>query len=106
MAEIVATTHTTIALYFNSIQIKDKGNRNNNTPVALFKSVCSTINLFVRTTPQITVTILIPPITTIQIHNHIGTSNSDKILIKRITTNIKSAKVSNLVQRRLLYVFF
>ena len=53
MVEIVATTHTTIALYFNSIQIKDKGNRNNNTPVALFKSVCSTINLFVRTNPHI-----------------------------------------------------
>ncbi len=53
MAEIVATTHTIIALYFKSTQTNDKGKRNNNTPVVLFKSVCSTINLFVRTNPHI-----------------------------------------------------
>ena len=38
------------------------GNRNNNTPVILFRRVCSTISLFVQITPNIILAILIPAI--------------------------------------------
>ena len=106
MAEIVATTHTIIAPNPQYIQNNVKGNKNNITPVTLFRRVCSTINLLVQTNPHNTFAILNPAITTIQIHNHIGTSISNQILIKRITTNIKSAIVSNFAPKALTVFVF
>ena len=71
------------------IQNNVKGNKNNNTPVILFKRVCSTISLFVQTTPNIILAFLIPAIAIIRIHSHMKTPIPDNILINKTVTNIK-----------------
>ena len=93
---------TTMALYLNSTQNKAKGNKNNNTPVHLFKRVCSTTSLFLCINPNITFATFIPAIKIIQIHKTMGTSTAYKILINKIVTNIKSAIVSNFAQKLLV----
>lgn len=63
----MATEQTTTALYFSSMKNNVKGNKNSNSPVILFITVCSTINLFLQINPDITFMILIIAITRIHI---------------------------------------
>ena len=59
-----------MAMYFNSTNGIAKGNKNSNSPVALFIIVCKDINCFLDTYPHMILLILINAITLPHIHNH------------------------------------
>lgn len=87
--------HIMIALYFNLTKYSVRGSKNRSKPVNLFIIVCSTINLFLQISPDITLLILIIAITIIHSHSHFGICITGNTFVKDTATNIKSAMVSN-----------
>lgn len=82
------------------------GYKNYNSPVSLFKIVCSTINFFLRTNPYMILAILMIAITPIQTYNQIEIFMADIIFINTANTKIKSAKLSNFEPNLLAVLLF
>lgn len=87
---------TAAALYFSSITGNVKGSKNSSKPVILFITVCSAMNRFLQTNPDMIFAIFITAIIRIHIQSHLGIFITGNSLTKAADTNIKSAIVSSL----------
>ena len=106
MAAKVAIEHTTIALYFSSINDSVSGKRKHNAPVTLFITECTAVSFLCKTTPEMILMILISAITAIQTHSHTGISRTGISFIRHTATKTKSAIVSSFAPNTLTVFVF
>ena len=106
IAAKVAAAHTTIALYFKSMNDSVSGKQNNSAPVTLFITECTAIILLYLITTEMILMILISAITAIQIYSHIGMSSIGSSLVRHTATKRRSAAVSSFAPNALTVFVF